>query len=77
MTKKSTNRAKAAASSPAIVLFGLDEANKPHAAHFGEAHAELIHAACDREGCDTILYALYTWHSASPVARTHDSFLTA
>lgn len=36
-------------------------------------HFSRINRACDDRGCDTILYALYTWHSASPVARTHDS----
>lgn len=32
-----------------------------------------INKLCDVQGCDTILYALYTWDSTSPVARTHDS----
>lgn len=36
-------------------------------------HFARINKACDDEGCDTILYALYTWDSASPVARTHAS----
>jgi len=41
MTKKSTNRSKGVGSRPAIVLFGLDDANKPHAAHFDEAQVEM------------------------------------
>jgi len=34
-------------------------------------HFARINKLCDDHGCDTILYALYTWDSASPVARTH------
>lgn len=34
--------------------------------HFSE-----ISQACDAHGCDTILYALYTWDQASPTKRTH------
>lgn len=36
-------------------------------------HFHPINRLCDNEGCDTILYALYTWDHRSPVARTHDS----
>jgi len=36
-------------------------------------HFARINKRCDDQGCDTILYALYTWDSASPVAKTHDS----
>ena len=36
-------------------------------------HFTRINKLCDDQGCDTILYALYTWDSTSPVARTHDS----
>jgi hypothetical protein len=36
-------------------------------------HFARINRMCDDQGCDTILYALFTWDSASPVARTHAS----
>lgn len=36
-------------------------------------HFARINKLCDEQGCDTILYALYTWDSTSPVAKTHDS----
>lgn len=36
-------------------------------------HFTRINKLCDEQVCDTILYALYTWDSTSPVARTHDS----
>ncbi len=36
-------------------------------------HFARINKVCDDQGCDTILYALYTWDSASPVARTQAS----
>lgn len=36
-------------------------------------HFAQINKICDQEGCDTILYALYTWDTRSPVSRTHDS----
>jgi hypothetical protein len=32
-----------------------------------------INKLCDDQGCDTILYALFTWDSNSPVTRTHGS----
>jgi hypothetical protein len=30
-----------------------------------------INVRCDKQGCDTILYALYTWDKESPVPRDH------
>jgi len=36
-------------------------------------HFTGINKLCDEQGCDTILYALYTWDSTSPIARMHDS----
>lgn len=36
--------------------------------HFGR-----INKVCDDLACDTVLYALYTWDSRSPILRTHDS----
>ncbi|MBL8798990.1 MAG: hypothetical protein JNM56_34210 [Planctomycetia bacterium] len=33
-------------------------------------HFQRINAHCDREGCDTVLYALHTWDNNSPVPRT-------
>jgi hypothetical protein len=32
-----------------------------------------INKICDEQGCDTILYALYTWDRDSPNARDHDA----
>jgi hypothetical protein len=40
-------------------------------------HFARINKLCDDQGCDTILYALYTWDSTSPVPRTHDSMFDA
>lgn len=34
-------------------------------------HFSKINQTCDAHGCDTILYALYTWDQASPINRTH------
>ena len=36
-------------------------------------HFSRINKLCDNQGCDTILYALYTWDSTSPIPRTYDS----
>lgn len=36
-------------------------------------HASQIHAICDGEGCDTILYSLFTWDENSPVRRSHQA----
>jgi hypothetical protein len=36
-------------------------------------HFARINKLCDEEGCDTILYALYTWDRDSAVPRNHDS----
>lgn len=36
-------------------------------------HFDRINKLCDEHGCDTILYALWTWDSSSPTLRTHDS----
>jgi hypothetical protein len=33
-------------------------------------HFDRINRVCDRAGCDTILYSLYTWDRRSPVPRT-------
>ncbi|QDU97132.1 hypothetical protein [Lignipirellula cremea] len=32
-----------------------------------------INAACDAAGCDSILYALWTWDNTSPVQRNHQT----
>jgi hypothetical protein len=32
-----------------------------------------INRICDEQGCDTILYALYTWRKDSELARNHDA----
>lgn len=34
---------------------------------------ERIARRCDAEGCDTILFSLYSWDGRSPVARAHDT----
>ena len=31
-----------------------------------------VNAYCDKQGCDTILYALHTWDRRSPEPKTHD-----
>ena len=36
-------------------------------------HFAQINRLCDAEGCDTILYALYTWDRRSPVLLDHDA----
>jgi hypothetical protein len=36
-------------------------------------HFARINKLCDEQGCDTILYALYTWDRDSAVARNHDA----
>ena len=36
-------------------------------------HFARINKMCDDRGCDTILYALFTWDTSSPVTRTHGS----
>ena len=38
-------------------------------------HASQIHSVCDGEGCDTILYSLFTWDENSPIQRNHKSLL--
>ena len=32
-----------------------------------------INKLCDEQGCDTILYALFTWDQNSPVVRNHNA----
>lgn len=41
--------------------------------HDYSEHFARINKLCDDQGCDTILYALFTWDSSSPVTRTHGS----
>jgi hypothetical protein len=36
-------------------------------------HFARINKLCDEQGCDTVLYALYTWDKTSTVARIHDA----
>jgi hypothetical protein len=36
-------------------------------------HASFIHSVCDGEGCDTILYSLFTWDENSPFSRNHQT----
>ena len=37
-------------------------------------HFARINRLCDEQGCDTILYALYTWDRDSPLPRNHAAF---
>ena len=39
-------------------------------------HFAQINKLCDEQGCDTILYALYTWDRDSAVVRDHDAIFT-
>lgn len=41
--------------------------------HDYSEHFSRINKLCDDQGCDTILYALFTLDSSSPVTRTHGS----
>jgi hypothetical protein len=34
-------------------------------------HFAQINKRCDEQGCDTVLYALYTWDERSPVPKSH------
>src|SRR5205814_116518 len=36
-------------------------------------HVDQINRACDELGCDTILYALYTWDVRSVVPKSHEA----
>lgn len=44
--------------------YGLED----YSEHFSE-----INRICDNNGCDTILYALFTWDKKSPAVRNHQS----
>lgn len=41
--------------------------------HDYSEHFTRINKLCDDQHCDTVLYALYTWDTNSPVPRTHES----
>ena len=41
--------------------------------HDYSQHFVRINKLCDEQGCDTILYALYTWDERSPVPKSHES----
>ena len=41
--------------------------------HDYSQHFVRINKLCDEQGCDTILYALYTWDERSAVPKDHDS----
>jgi hypothetical protein len=56
MSKK-TNQSKRPTPTPAVVLFGIDEANKPHAAYFDEAHVELATKAAGLMGLNVLKVA--------------------
>jgi hypothetical protein len=39
-------------------------------------HVRRIIEACDQRGCDTVLFALYTWDVRSPVPRSHEAMFS-
>jgi hypothetical protein len=74
MTKKSAHRAKAQIAPPAIVLFGLDQASKPHAACFREADIEVALKAAASIGLNVLKVASPEQAkiaSALPAGRIH------
>jgi len=54
----------------AVVSHNYNLSNSYGHQDFAE-HASRIHSVCDAEGCDTILYSLFTWDDNSPVLRNH------
>jgi hypothetical protein len=36
-------------------------------------HFHRINKVCDDQGCDTVLYSLFTWHEESDIAKSHGS----
>jgi len=54
----------------AVVSHNYNIPNKYGHQDFAE-HASQIHSVCDSEGCDTILYSLFTWDEKSPIHRNH------
>jgi hypothetical protein len=54
----------------AVVSHNYNLSNSHGHQDFAE-HASQIHSVCDGEGCDTILYSLFTWDENSPIQRTH------
>lgn len=57
----------------AVVSHNYNMLNRYGHQDFAE-HFSQIHHICDTEGCDTILYSLFTWDERSPVSRNHDAF---
>jgi hypothetical protein len=57
----------------AIVSHNYNISNRHGHQDFAE-HAAQIHPVCDSEGCDTILYSLFTWDENSPIRRNHQTF---
>jgi len=54
----------------AVVSHNYNLSNSYGHQDFAE-HASQIHSICDGEGCDTVLYSLFTWDENSPIQRTH------
>jgi len=54
----------------AVVSHNYNLSNRFGHQDFAE-HASQIHSVCDGEGCDTILYSLFTWDENSPIHRNH------
>lgn len=54
----------------AVVSHNYNLSNSHGHQDFAE-HASQIHSVCDGEGCDTILYSLFTWDENSPIQRNH------
>lgn len=55
----------------ALVSHDYNQTNKFGLFDYSE-HFESINASCDAAGCDSILYALWTWDNRAPNARNHD-----
>lgn len=56
----------------AVVSHNYNLSNSHGHQDFAE-HASQIHAVCDGEGCDTILYSLFTWDESSPIRRNYQT----
>ncbi len=56
-----------------LVTHDYNKRNKEGLWDYTEHFARINHF-CDREGCDTILYSLYTWDERSSLVRSQDSF---
>src|SRR5713101_5556746 len=58
-----------------LVSHDYNERNKDGLWDYSE-HLAGINQRCDREGCDTILYSLYTWDDRSSLPHNQDFLFT-